>query len=316
MEKELLLNVINNLNDISKNAKIAVICGGKSRERKVSLKSGENCYEALKGLGYYNSFIVDLKGDYKSELKCFEIDIAFLALHGTYGEDGYIQSILENIGIPYTGSGVLASSLCMNKEKTKKHLNKAGVLVPKSYSDSSQINYPVFCKPIDQGSSLASGVANNKQELQTILKEVENCNSKPIIEELLIGRELTVGVLQLNNHIFATDILEVEVKNGNYDYNNKYTEGALIHTSPANIDSFISNEIKSIAVKAFKELSCSGFSRVDFILTEEGRFYVLEVNTLPGMTNTSDLPCQSKSFGINKRNLVNLMLHSALLNKA
>jgi D-alanine-D-alanine ligase len=316
MDKELLLNSINNLNEIDKNAKIAVVCGGKSGEREVSLKSGKNCYESLKKLGYCKAFIVDLKDDYEAELSSYDMDIAFLVLHGTYGEDGYVQSILENMNISYTGSGVFASCLCMDKEKTKECLNKVNILTPKTYSDLSKVEYPVFCKPVNQGSSLASGRADNEHQLQSILKEVEKCKSKPIIEELIIGRELTVGVLQLNDNVFATDILEIEVKSGAYDYNNKYTEGALIHTSPANINDLITNEIKRTAVKAFKQLGCSGFSRIDFILTKQNRFYLLEVNTLPGMTDTSDLPYQSKTFGISKENLVNLMLHSSMFNKA
>lgn len=312
MDKREILNLAKSLNKVSKEAKIAVIMGGMSAERDVSLSSGKNCLKSLLELGYINSISLDMDKNIDRELVKGDIDIAFIMLHGTYGEDGYIQQICEDLNIQYTGSKVKSSQLCTDKEKTKIALEKQGITCPKSYGIDVPY-FPVFCKPLDQGSSMGAGIANNQEEFNIRLTEIAELSDKsPLVEEYIKGRELTVGVLQIEEDIFATDILEIEVKNGEYDYKNKYTKGALIHTSPANIDKKITEEIKKQSVSAFIATKCRGFARIDFIL-DGSTPYAIEINTIPGMTDTSDLPYQSETSGIDQNTLINIMLHSALL---
>ena len=312
MDKNEILNKAKTLNKVSKETKIAVIMGGASAEREVSLKSGNNCLNSLLELGYFNTISMDMDENIRQELVSHNIEIAFIMLHGTYGEDGYIQQICEDLNIPYTGSKVKASQLCIDKENTKKVLSEPGIICPKSY-EKENVCFPVYCKPLDQGSSIGAGVANNQKDLDIRLIEIAQLSDKkPLIEEYIKGRELTIGVLQIDNDVFATDILEIEVKNGEYDYKNKYTSGALIHTSPANIDKNLTEEIKNSAISAFIATKCRGFARIDVIL-EDSTPYTIEINTIPGMTDTSDLPYQSKTSGIDQNTLINIMLHSALL---
>lgn len=316
MEKIKLLNKIKNLNKIPKDAKIAVIMGGMSAEREISLRSGKNCLDYLLKQGYKNAFSVDMDKNLAKVLTKNNTELAFIILHGTYGEDGYVQKILKDLNIPYTGSGVESSKVCINKRKTKEVLEKHNIPCPKTIKDiSEQINFPVFCKPTDQGSSLGAGLVNNKTELEEKIKEIKKYSSETaLIEEFIEGIELTVGVLQVEDEVFATDILEIRVKNGEYDYNNKYTPGALDFYCPARIDQKTTDKIKDLVVKSFKAVNCKGFARIDVIL-KDNKPYIIEINTIPGMTDTSDLPYQSKTFGITNEELVNIILHSTLIEK-
>lgn len=314
MEKQEILNNIKDLNKIPKTAKIAVIMGGLSDEREISLLSGKNCLNALLEQGYINTYALDMGRDISATLSNRVPDIAFIILHGAYGEDGYIQNILENLNIPYTGSNSETSEICIDKEETKEILRKFKIPCPKTiYALNEGISFPVFCKPKDSGSSLGAGIAKYKNELDILIKEINTfSDKKPLIEEFIKGKELTVGVLQLEDYIFSTDILEIEVKNGEYDYKNKYTQGALIYTSPAQIGIELTELIKNYAIRSFKSVNCRGFARVDIIL-QGNTPYIIEINTIPGMTNQSDLPYQANTFGIDYKSLVNIMLHSSLI---
>ena len=304
--------------------KIAVLCGGMSNEREVSLRSGKNVFEALKRQGYKNSQLVDVDKNVSSVLKNGNFDYAYNALHGKFGEDGCIQGVLEILKIPYTGCGVMASSVCMNKDYTKRMLSsckeipliksvivKSGDDVIKAVKD---LKYPLMLKPVCEGSSIGMYKVNNEEELSECFKKSLECKQDVMIEEYLIGTNCTVGVLEEDNKLFATEILEFRTKTEWYDYEAKYTKGLTEFVLPAEISDEMTKKVKEIAIKAFKTCGCSGVSRVDFLISN-GIPYVLEINTSPGMTDLSDLPAQSKPIGLNYDNLVQLILNGAGLQK-
>jgi len=306
-----------------KNSKIAVLCGGMSSEREVSLRSGKNCHAALLRLGFKNAVLVDVGEDIAEKLKEGKFEIAYNALHGKYGEDGCIQGLLEILKIPYTGCGVMASAVCMNKEYTKKILSTAKIPLIKSVfiqkgedvlKAVKSLKYPLMVKPVSEGSSFGMSKVENETELVKAVKEAQKYNPDVLIEEYLVGICSTVGVLDDGDKTFATEILELRPKNEWYDYEAKYTKGMTDFILPAEISADMTKKIKELAVKAHKVTGCSGVSRVDFHIVGDIP-YVLEVNTSPGMTDTSDLPAQAGLQGIEYDNLVLLILNSAGLNK-
>ena len=308
-------------NTISKNAKIAVLCGGMSSEREISLRSGRNCLAALQRLGYTNSQLVDVTENIMTDLQGFEY--AYNTLHGKYGEDGSIQGVLEILKIPYTGCGVMSSAICMNKEYTKKVLATAGLpLISSVYllpnEDACQkvenLNFPLMIKPVSEGSSFGMNKVNNKEELISAVEEARKYNAEVLIEEYLTGIATTVGVLENYGKAFATEILELRPKNEWYDYEAKYTKGMTEFILPAELSTEMTEKVKKLAVKAFETCGCSGVSRVDFLIVDSIP-YILEINTNPGMTDTSDLPAQAAAGGISYDQLVEMVLNSAGLNK-
>ena len=308
-------------NIIQKDSKIAVLCGGMSSEREISLRSGKNCLAALKRLGYVNAEIIDVSQNIMNDLKGF--DYAYNTLHGKFGEDGCIQGVLEILKIPYTGCGVMSSAICMNKEYTKKVMSTAGLpLITSVYllpnedpvKKVEDLNYPLMIKPVSEGSSFGMSKVNNKEELITAVEEARKYNSEILIEEYLVGIAATVGVLEKDGEPFATEILELRPKNEWYDYEAKYTKGMTEFILPAELSPEITALVKENAVKAFKVCGCSGVSRVDFLIVNNVP-YILEINTNPGMTDTSDLPAQAAAGGIDYDSLVEMVLFSAGLNK-
>ncbi len=309
---------------IDKNSKIAVLCGGMSSEAEISRRSGKGCFEALLRLGYKNAELVEVDENIAEKLKNGNYDYAYNALHGKYGEDGCIQGILEILKIPYTGCGVMACSVCMNKEYTKRILstNKDIPLIKSVFVQKGEdvkektkdLKFPVFTKPVCEGSSFGMTKVNSREELQAAYDEAVKYNDDVLIEEFVEGISATVGVLQGEDGLFATEILEIRPKNDWYDYEAKYTKGMTEFILPAEISDKMTERVKDIAVKSFKAAGCAGVSRVDFLITEDTP-YVLEINTSPGMTETSDLPAQSAVMGINYDNLVQIILNGAGLNK-
>ena len=306
---------------IQKDSKIAVLCGGFSSEAEVSRRSGKNCYEALLRLGYKNTKLVEVTENIANEIKNF--DIAFNALHGKYGEDGCIQGILEILKIPYTGCGVMASAVGMNKEFTKRVLRDANLPLIKSvciskgenlFEKTQDLVYPLMVKPVCEGSSFGMSKVNNQDELVKAIFEASKFKQDILIEEYKVGVNATVGVLEKDGTPFATDILELRPHNEWYDYEAKYTKGMTDFILPAEISDEMTEQVKNCAVRAFKACGCSGVSRVDFLIVDNIP-YILEINTSPGMTDTSDLPAQSASMGISYDELVELILKSAGLNK-
>lgn len=309
---------------INKDARIAVLCGGMSSEAEVSRRSGKGCFEALQRLGYKNAELVEVDKNIAQTLKDGTYDYAYNALHGKYGEDGCIQGILEILQIPYTGCGVMSSSVCMNKEYTKRILSTCkdiplikSVFVQKGddvKEKTKDLKFPVFTKPVCEGSSFGMTKVDTPDELEKAYLEAIKYNDDVLIEEFVEGVSATVGVLEGQDGLFATEILEIRPKNEWYDYEAKYTKGMTEFILPAEISDDMTKKVKDIAVKAFKTAGCAGVSRVDFLITEDTP-YVLEINTSPGMTETSDLPAQSAAMGINYDNLVQIILNGAGLNK-
>ena len=307
----------------NKDAKIAVLCGGMSSEREVSLRSGKNCLGALHRLGYKNAEIVDVSPNVMNDLKGFEY--AYNTLHGKYGEDGCIQGVLEIMKIPYTGCGVMASAICMNKEYTKKVLstNKNIPLIKSAFVRKGEdlmkavegLQYPLITKPVSEGSSFGMTKVNKPEELQAAYDEAIKYNDDVLIEEFIDGFFVTVGVLEKDGKAFATEILEIRTKTEWYDFDAKYTKGLSEFIVPSTGLSKEATELtKKIAVEAHETAGCSGVSRVDFMVKDD-KPYFLEINTNPGMTDTSDLPAQAKVCGIDYDNLVLMILNSVGLNK-
>ena len=279
---------------IQKETKIAVLCGGMSSEAEVSRRSGKNCYEALLRLGYKNAKLVEVTENIAKDLEGF--DIAYNALHGKYGEDGCIQGLLELMKIPYTGCGVMSSAVCMNKEYTKKVLSSAGLPLIKSvliskgdnlYEKVKSLKYPMMVKPVSEGSSLGMAKVSNSDELVKAVFEASKYKQDIMIEEYLEGVSTTVGILEKDNKLVATEILEFRTHTEWYDYEAKYTKGMTEFIIPAELSDEMTQKVKDISIQAFKVCGCSGVSRVDFLITEDTP-YILEVNTSPGMTDTSD----------------------------
>lgn len=308
-------------NNISKDSKIAVLCGGMSSEREISLRSGKNCLAALHRLGFSNAQIVDVSENIMNDLKGFEY--AYNTLHGKYGEDGCIQGVLEILKIPYTGCGVMASAICMNKEYTKRVMETADLPLIKSVyllpnedpiKKVNGLTYPLMIKPVSEGSSFGMSKVNDESELVKAVEDARKYNAQILIEEYLVGIAATVGVLEKDGKAFATEILELRPKNEWYDFEAKYTKGMTEFILPAEISPEMTNLVKEYAVKAFESCGCSGVSRVDFLIVGSTP-YILEINTNPGMTDTSDLPAQAAAGGIDYDNLVLMVLNSAGLNK-
>lgn len=313
---------------LDKDAKIAVLCGGMSSEREVSLRSGKNCHAALLRLGFKNAVMVDVDENIAETLKQEKIEYAYNALHGKYGEDGCIQGLLEILKIPYTGCGTMASALCMNKEYTKKILStdKEIPLIKSVFIRENEdilaavkdLKYPMMIKPVSEGSSFGMSKVENESELVNAVEAAQKYNPDVLIEEYLVGICATVGVLENAgvdcNETFTTEILELRPKNEWYDYEAKYTKGLTEFILPAEVSDEMTKKIKKLAIKAHKLANCSGVSRVDFHIVGDIP-YILEINTSPGMTDTSDLPAQAACVGIDYDNLVLLILNSVGLNK-
>jgi len=272
--------------------RIGVLMGGISAEREVSLRSGSAIYNALKGLGY-NAVSIDVGSDICDVLDKGKIEAAFLALHGGYGEDGSIQGMLEVLGIPYTGSGVLASALAMDKEASKKVFLYHGIPVPpfevltrEHRAKSIEFTLPWVIKPATEGSSVGVSIARDKGNFEKALETAFSYGSRVIVEKYIEGQEIHIGIL--NGKVLGG--VEVRPSLEFYNYEAKYTPGLTEYILPPEIAAETYERAKMTALSAHMALGCRGATRVDLRLDAEGEPYVLEVNTIPGMTETSLLP--------------------------
>ena len=309
---------------INKDAKIAVLCGGMSSEAEVSRRSGKGCFDALQRLGFKNAELVEVDENISENLKKGHYDYAFNALHGKYGEDGCVQGILEILHIPYTGCGVMASSMCMNKEYTKRILSTCpDIPMAKSafvrkgddvLEKTKDLTYPLFTKPVCEGSSFGMTKVDRKEDLKAAYEVALEYNDDVLVEEFIDGFFVTVGVLEKDGEAFATEILEIRPKNEWYDFEAKYSQGMSEFICPANLSKEVTERVKEVAVKAFETAGCRSVSRIDFMMKDDIP-YLLEINTSPGMTTVSDLPAQAKAMGIDYDHLVLTILNSAGLNK-
>ncbi|MFA5015101.1 MAG: D-alanine--D-alanine ligase [Actinomycetota bacterium] len=306
-----------------KSLRIGVIAGGISSEREISLLTGENIYRSLLKSGYNTTFI-DLKNDFYNDLK--KINLAFLALHGRYGEDGTVQGLMEIMKIPYTGSGVLGSAIAINKVLTKKILEYEDILTPqyttldagnkKNPSKTGlflgkKLSYPVIVKPNSEGSTIGVNIAGSDEQLEHAIEDASKYDEKILIEKYIKGRELTVSVI--GKDPVALPIIEIKPRSGFYNYEAKYTKGMTEYIVPAELSSELSRHISETAIKCHKVLECSGISRADFILDSKNNAYFFELNTMPGMTATSLVPKAAGAAGIDFDLLVEIILDLASL---
>lgn len=284
--------------------KIAVFMGGVSSEREVSLRSGDAILKSLLEQGY-DAYGVDVtESNILTAFTDNEYDLAYLALHGGYGENGAVQSLLDMLGKPYTGSGAMESAVTMDKWYTKVIANSVGIKTAKTFSSVAEIDtFPVVVKPSRDGSSVGIYFCNTKTEVEKALEELEG--KKPVIEEMIIGEELTVGVLNGE----GLGVLKIIPKNKFYDYEAKYAVGGSIHEYPAKIDKKSYDTALRNAVQIHNVIGLKGISRSDFIL-RDGEIYFLEVNTCPGMTTTSLIPDLGTLKGYTFNDLVKIMVET------
>ncbi|MGC8819901.1 MAG: D-alanine--D-alanine ligase [Fervidobacterium sp.] len=318
---------------------IAVLLGGISKERAISLRSGKRIAQALRIKGHVVDEI-DVGHDFLhriNEMKKY--DAIFNILHGTFGEDGRIQSLLDFIGVPYTGAGVEASVIAFDKylcnlfvenitikqyaDQEIKNILKVPeyILIKKETYDVStlinireDIGLPCVVKPRKEGSSIGTHICFTEDELIAALSTELNNYGEVIVQKYIKGREITVSIIDIDGLPTVLPILELRPKKLFYDYEAKYTDGMTEFIIPAEIDRQLTEKIEKASLAIYKSLGCRHFSRVDGI-AKDNTFYFLEVNTLPGMTELSDLPMSAKAYGISFEDLVDLIIKSAVLNK-
>lgn len=339
-----------------KKLRVAVLMGGLSSERAVSLSTGRMILESL-DKGKYEAIGVDaalfsggarrmLPGSETevaavaeaksaiakigplrpaSELASLDVDVAFIALHGRFGEDGTVQGMLELLGIPYTGSGVLASALAIDKIVSKRVMQAAGIKMPESIdltcradmkdrdliAEVRRLGYPVMVKPNRGGSTIGMSKVESEGKLLAAVEEAFRYDSRVMIEEFVLGTEITVGLLG-NSEPKLLPIIEIVPAKGFYDYEAKYTPGATDEIVPARISEKAAAQSKKLALLSHKTLGCRGMSRVDMIVDSNDDITVLEVNTIPGMTPTSLLPTAAKAAGIEFPALLDRLIQLAL----
>jgi len=293
--------------------KIGVLYGGLSSEREISIKSGKAVLSVLKKLGL-NVCGIDVNRNVVEEIKKEKIEVAYLALHGHLGEDGTIQGMLEILGIPYTGCGVLASSIFMDKDISKKLFEYLGILTPewrtlKKLETVPKIkNYPVVVKPLSQGSTIGVSVVRKASQMSEVVKEAFKYDEEILIEQFVEGKEIAVGVMNDK----ALPIVEIIPKGEFYDFESKYQRNGSQHIIPARITEKSYGTAQSNAEKVYKVLKCKGVCRFDMIVDRNDEVWVLENNTIPGMTETSLVPDACKSIGYSFGDLVLKILESAL----
>lgn len=332
---------------MDKKLKVLLLVGGTSPEREVSKSTGKSVYNAMQNLGYDVVVLDPAYGinqpfdveDYFNEkdfadisnenyldainlISPNEFDVAFLALHGKYGEDGTIQSLLELKGIKYTGSKVLSSALAMDKIMSKILFEEYNVPTPKWFHfkfdefTTDEVNalinkkfgYPAVIKPNDQGSTVGLTICKTPDQLDEAIHNAFEFSDRILVEEYIAGREVTVAVLDQ----IALPVLEIKPKHGIYDYECKYTAGMSEYIVPAEINDDVTKSLQKIAVQAYNSLRCEVYARVDFRLSNENEAYALEVNTLPGMTSLSLVPKMAKAVGISFEQLIEKIINLSL----
>ncbi|MDG2264770.1 MAG: D-alanine--D-alanine ligase [Candidatus Marinamargulisbacteria bacterium] len=287
---------------------IGVICGGTANEAPISRQSGQGVLDALHRLGYSASPIDPINP--RALLAC---DTAFIALHGPGGEDGTIQGFFETIGTPYTGSPTRASSISMNKRITNTVLRHAQLPCPDTLSIHDCVG-PVVIKPESEGSSLGVHIVHDAADIAPTYAAVLAEFGSAMIESYIPGTEVTVSLLHHNGAFIPLPILELRpVHHPFYNYEAKYTAGATDFILPAPIPPSVADQCHTIAQAAFNCLGCRGFARVDMRITPDNVPYILEINSIPGLTPLSDLPAQAKHAGIHYDQLIDIMLQSAKL---
>ena len=312
-------------NDLYKN-RIGVLMGGASTERDISLKSGRAVYKVLKNKNY-DVIPLDLTSEIEKEvisiIKKADISVAFITLHGRFGEDGTIQKILEKLRVPYTGSDQKASRIAMDKLASRKIFRRHNIAVPKFViiNKNKQYNFkiivkelrgfPVVVKPTTQGSSVGVSIVDNLEDLDKAISLAMQFDSKIIVEEYIKGRELTVGILQDK----PLPVIEIVPKEIFFNYRAKYKSDATDYIVPAELPNNIYRKVQKIGLRAHRVIKCKDFSRTDLILDLENRPVVLEVNSIPGLTATSLLPKAALASNIDFSELCSRLIKLALCQK-
>lgn len=292
--------------------RLVVMLGGPSAEREVSLATGRSVATALRARGH-EVFDIDPRTDDWNLPE--RVDAVFLALHGSYGEDGTIQRRLDELGVPYTGCGADASALAFDKARTKEVWAEHGIPSPRGHiftapTDSLPEGWslPIILKPVCQGSSVGLQIVESENVFGPALEQALEFDNAVLMEEMIRGREFTAGILDGK----ALPLVEVRPRQGTYDYQNKYTEGATEYFCPADLSERLTCRIQDLALQAFAAVGGRDYGRVDVLLRGESEPFFLEVNTLPGMTETSLLPKAAKAAGIGFEQLCQRMIDAAL----
>lgn len=306
-----------------KNKKIAVLAGGLSDEREISLRSGKNVYASLKTFPSLDVELIDVDRNIASVLKEKKIDFAYNTLHGTYGEDGSMQGVLDFLNIGYTGEDVLRSALCSDKVKTKEIWRANSVNTPafslfsdfvktesgKVYFENETLSLPVVVKPRANGSSVDVSIVKTEEEILNIVKTKDG--KKYFAEEYIKGSELTVGIMASGKSHYIFPILGIKPKNEFYDFEAKYTKGMTSFEIPAKLSEEIACKVREEVVNGYGALECEGLCRIDVML-RDGIPFLIENNTQPGMTDTSDIPEMARCEGIDVSDLVLFILGSKI----
>ncbi|RNL47122.1 D-alanine--D-alanine ligase family protein [Paraeggerthella hongkongensis] len=302
--------------------RVALLAGGKSGEREISLASGEGASQALKEAGFNVTVLDPAEKEDLKRLIDEPFDVAFLCLHGKLGEDGTVQGFLEVIGLPYIGSGVWSSALAMDKAKAKLYYQQHDIPTPPSVAvragDSVDAHRVIallgdhcVVKPGTEGSALGVFIVEGEQAILDAVEKALEIDDEVLIERYIKGTELTVAVIG-GNDLQALPIIEIVPKSDFYDFESKYAPGGSQHICPAPLSDETTNMVQELAIKAHKALGCDGVSRSDFILEEDGSCWILETNTIPGMTGTSLLPDAGRAAGISFPDLCTKLVQYAL----
>lgn len=302
--------------------KVAVLMGGKSAEREVSLTTGAQVSDALRTAGFEVAEIDSGAEGFVSTLADSDADVAFICLHGRFGEDGTVQGLCELIGLPYVGSGVLASALAMDKVMSKHIFAHSGLTTPPYLvlrrgepvdieAIVTALGEKTVVKPANEGSAIGVTIAHTPGELPRAIEEAFRHDSSVLVEQFVSGVEVTVGVLG-NEEVRPLPTLEIVPEHEFYDYESKYQPGMSTHIIPARVSEEARRECQWLSLEAHRVLGCRGMSRADTIVTEDGRVYLLEVNTIPGMTPTSLLPDAARAAGIEFPRLCEMLVELAV----
>ncbi len=301
--------------------KILVLMGGISAEREVSLRSGKAVLDALLALNY-DAQAIDFNSNSIKDIIAYNPDLVFIALHGKYGEDGTVQGLLESLQIPYTGSGVTTSAVCIDKVLSKRIFNSAGIpnapfriIYPQDLDDpvilhkqlTSDLGLPMVIKAATQGSSIGTYIIKDENEILSAINNAFNYSREVLVEKFIDGQELTVAIIG-NNVPQVLPLIEITSANEFYDYESKYTKGMCEHIIPARIGEESQAEITRISKQVYTLMGCQGFARVDFMLDKSGQPFVLEVNTIPGMTEMSLVPDAARAAGISFPELIEMIV--------